>query len=87
MISPLQPSLRIAESGSPQIPGSAGVITRDFHRWLQLIERHLRGPLRGLFAPGQVVIGTDEYAIAGDEYLTDGNNEVALEGDSVLVVV
>ena len=79
MIPPIHPALRITDA--------AGAIGRDFHRWLQLIARALRGPFAGLFAPGPVAVTANEYAIHAEELVANGTDEAAIEGDGVLVVV
>lgn len=79
MISPLQPRLRIVDA--------AGVIVSEFHRWLQLLERALRGPFIGQVATGSFVVLDGQSALQGEELLLSGTEEASLEGDAVLVIV
>lgn len=79
MIPILQHSLRIAMA--------SGTIEAEFHRWLQAVQRALRGPFIGLFAPGSFVVTTDEYAILAEELVLHDTDEATLQGDAVLVVV
>lgn len=79
MIPPLNPGLVITSTASR--------ITRDFHRWLQLIEKALHGPFVGVMASGSFTVLDGEYAIHADELILLGSEEATLYGDSVLVVV
>lgn len=80
MIQLLNGALRIANAG--------GVITRDFHLWLQAIARAISSTYVADRAPGRsLAIGADQYGIHAEELVLNGTEELTIEGNGILVIV
>lgn len=75
MITPLNKAVRIIEG--------AGQASREFHRWLQLIERALQGPFIGWKAQGAVTIEDGQYGLHADELTVEN---LTIKGSGVLVI-
>jgi hypothetical protein len=63
-----------------------GRISRDFHRWLDLVRRALHGPFVGQQATGSVVIRDGEGAVQVKRLLLQSNERLTIEGSGRLVI-
>lgn len=79
MISPLQPSMRVADSD--------GSISEFFKRWLDAMARTVAGPIVGDMLSNTTVVRANQFAIHAGDLILAGNSEVILESGSILVVL
>lgn len=75
---PLNAALRIVEG--------AGVISRDFHRWLSLFQKALRGPLVGDQASGTFAIQDEQFGIHAKRLMLIGSERATIYGSGRLVI-
>lgn len=78
MIPPLNAAL--------QVVNRVGAMNRDLHRWLQIIERALKGPFIGQQSQETFVIRDGEYGIHVKRLTLDGKERATIEGSSRLVI-
>ena len=78
MIPPLNTSLRIS--------GDKGVVEKDFHRWLGLVSRALRGPFIGTRVSGTFAITDSEFGVIGKRLELLSKDRASILSDGRLVI-
>lgn len=78
MIPPLDQLLQIASPG--------GHVGPAFHRWLQEVERALRGPFIGQQRPRSFTIFDGEYGVHGKRLELDTGDRATILGSGRLVI-